>query len=188
MKTNPEDVFEQIFDDSKTTLPVQQKLLTPSTAKLDDGVKTVEDRVLYWQKMINHWRITIAQNEQVIIIFCIIFGLAYSYAINECTGNFNLPVYVYAMSIGLVFMASLLLIAEGGLPLLVLVKFGVSIATGHVAMMFLIAVDGHYWKLFVTDVCRYPVTTDSIMVFIVGGGAGYIFAKFEEIRSAGGIE
>ena len=77
---------------------------------------------------------------------------------------------------------SLLLITEGSLPLVVLVKFGVSIAAGHVAMMWIIAIDGHTWGLLTTDVCRYPLTTDSFMVWLVGGGSGYIAAKFEEIK------
>ena len=102
--------------------------------------------------------------------------------INECSGNVNIPGYTYMLVAVIVSLLSLLLIAEGSLPLVLLIKFAVSVAAGHVSMMFLIAVDGHTWHIISTEVCRYPITSDSVMVFLVGGGVGYIFAKFEEIR------
>lgn len=181
----PEDLFDQLFEGKSSNLPAPRKY-TKTTERVDKSIRTVEDRLMYWQTLLNNWRIAISQNEQIITVGCILFGLLYSFAINECTGNFEFPIYVYVLVGIIVIVTSLLLIAEGGLPLLTIVQFGVSLAFGHVSMMFLVAVDGHYWQLFTTDVCRYPVTTDSAMVFIVGGGAGYMFAKFEEIRATGG--
>jgi hypothetical protein len=179
---SPEDIFSQIEKGSSPNLPANRQTVTQSSKKVDEGVKTVEDKVIQWQQHINHWRLAITQNEQIIVVFCVLFGICYSYAINECTGNFHFPVYAYVTTIITIVSVSLLLIAPGELPLVTLVKFAVSIAFGHVAMMTLIAVDGHTWHWFTTDTCRYPITTDSIMVALVGAGAGYMFAKFEEIR------
>jgi len=179
---SPEEIFSQVEKGSSPNLPAKRQTVTQSSAKVDEGVQSIEGKVIQWQQHINHWRLAITQNEQTIIMFCVIFGACYSYAINECTGNLNFPVYAYVTTIITIVSIFLLLIAPDELPLVTLVKFAVSIALGHVSMMTLIAVDGHTWHLFTTDTCRYPVTTDSIMVFLVGGGAGYIFAKFEEIR------
>ncbi len=180
----PDEIFGQVIVKTKY-LPT--KTVTKSSAKVDESVKTIEDRVRNWQEILNNWRIAIIQNEQAIIILCIIFGIVYSYAINECTGNLNFPIYVYVLTGIIVALFSLLLITEGSLPLLVLVKFAVSIALGHYAMMWVIAVDGHTWEFFVVYVCRYPMTWESIAVYIVGGGCGYISAKFEEIKAGENI-
>ena len=79
-------------------------------------------------------------------------------------------------------LSSLLLIADGSLPLVVILKFVSSFTVGHASMMILIAIDGHTWGLFTTDVCRYPVTTDAIMWVILGGSGGWILKSYEEIR------
>lgn len=179
----PEEIFSQI-EGEKQNLPAK-RTVTQSSARIDESVSTVADKVEYWQEHINYWRKTITQNESVIIISCILFGLLYSYAINECTGNLGFPIYAYVLVGFIVIALSLLLIADGSLPLTVLVKFAVSIAFGHVMMMNIIAVDGHTFRWISTDVCRYPLTPDSIMVFVVGSGSGYLLAKFEEIRAAG---
>ncbi|MCK5612203.1 hypothetical protein KAR91_60590 [Candidatus Pacearchaeota archaeon] len=165
-------------------LPAKRPV-TNSSAKIDESVSSVAEKVEYWQNYINYWRKTITQNESVIIIFCILFGLVYSYAINECTGNLGFPVYAYVLVGFIVAALSLLLIADGSLPLTVLVKFAVSVAFGHILMMNIIAVDGHTFRVLSTYVCRYPLTPDSIMVYIFGGGSGYLLAKFEEIRAVG---
>ena len=185
--SDPEDIFEQVHEGTGSNLPAKQsnRNITKSSIRIDESVQTIEDKVTYWQELINHWRITIIQNERVIIIFCIVFGFFYSYAINECTGNIHIPAYSYVMIASIIVLLSLLLITEGALPLVVLVKFAISVAGGHVSMMLLIAADGHTWNLFTTAVCRYPISSDSIMVYLVGGGSGYIFAKFEEIRTSG---
>ena len=178
----PADVFRQINEDSEPNLPARQTV-TKSSATVGEGVKTVEDRVRNWQIFINDWRISIIQKEDPIIIFCIILGGFYSWAVNECTGNFNVPFYAYVMSAIIIGFGALLLITEGSLPLVVLVKFAVAIALGHTGMMWAIAVDGHSFHFFTIEVCRYPLTTESFMVYLLGGGSGYIVAKFEEIRA-----
>ena len=182
-EARPEDILGDEFPQGNN-LPARRPV-TNSSAKIDESVSSVAEKVEYWQNYINYWRKTITQNESVIIISCILFGIVYSYAINECTGNLGFPVYAYVLVGFIVASLSLLLIADGSLPLTVLVKFAVSVAFGHVLMMNMIAVDGHTFRWLATDVCRYPLTPDSIMVYIVGGGSGYLLAKFEEIRAAG---
>jgi hypothetical protein len=172
----PEDIFDQVYN--KDQIPRNHSIsVDVENGAVDGSVKSIDNKITLWQELANEWRKAIIQNENIIISFWILFGLIYSYAINECTGNFHVPTYVYVMAGIIIMLVSLLLITEGSLPLLVLVKFGVSIAFGHVSMMFLIAADGHTFKIFTTDVCRYPITTDSVMIYMVGVGTGYILAK-----------
>lgn len=183
MAKSQEEIYEQVYGTTSSKKKEQgNNLITRSSEKLDDGVKSVEDRVYYWQDMINNWRITIMQNEQLIVSFCILWGLIFAYAINECTGNLNFPWYVYGLVVIIMVLCSLLLIADGSLPLVVILKFVSSFTVGHASMMILIAIDGHTWGLFTTDVCRYPVTTDAIMWIILGGSGGWILKSYEEIR------
>ena len=177
---NLEDVFQQV--DGETDLPVEQdhkNKITAKSVKIDNKVRTIEGITQYWQDILNNWRKTITQNEQIIIIMCIFIGIIYSYAVNKCTGNINVPPYAYVMSGIIIVLISLLLIAERSLPLLVLIKFAVSVAGGHLAMMYLVAVDGHGWGLFTDAVCRYPVTTNTIMAYIFGVGSGIIASNFK---------
>ena len=180
-KDSPEDIFNQVNGEVGTNLPAEEdyNTITATSAKIDDKVRTIEGIAQYWQDILNDWRKMITQNEQAIILMCIVLGFIYSFAVNECTGNLDVPVYAYAMSAIIVFLVSLLLIAERSLPLLVLIKFAVSWAAGHLAMMYLIAADGHSWMIFTDNVCRYPVTTDSIMVYSFGVGSGIIIATFK---------
>lgn len=145
---------------------------------INKNVQTVEEKVKSWQTRANQWRTTITQNEKIILIFCMLSGLAYSYTVNECTGNFNVPVYVYIMAFGILILCSLLLIADKTLPLLVLIKFSAAVAFGHVAMMFLIVADGPI-GLFTIAACQTPITIDSVMVWLFGSGTGYIAANFQ---------
>jgi len=164
-----DDLYDDIFS---------QKKNLPVSTKPNKNVKTVEEKVKLWQEIANRWRTTITQNEKVIVIFCMLAGFVYSYAVNECTGNFDVPIYVYAMAFGIVILCSLLLIAEKTLPLLVLVKFSAAAAFGHVAMMFLIVADGPI-GVFTVATCSSPVTIDSVMVWLFGSGTGYIAANFQ---------
>ena len=183
-EARPEDILGG-NSHQEGNLPAKRNVTTNTSAKVDESVSSVADKVEYWQEYINYWRKTITHNESVIIISCILFGLVYSWAINECTGNLGFPIYAYVLVGFIVIALSLLLIADGSLPLTVLVKFAVSVAFGHVLMMNIIAVDGHTFRILSTYVCRYPLTPDSAMVFILGSGSGYLLAKFEEIRAAG---
>lgn len=180
--TNPEDVFSQVEGESEIDLPVEQDFknkITAKSVKITDKVRTIEGISEYWQDILNNWRKAITQNEQIIIILCICIGIVYSYAVNKCTGNIDVPVYAYIMSGVIIVLISLLLIAEKSLPLLVLIKFGVSVAGGHLAMMYLVAADGHDWGLFTDAVCRYPVTTNTLLAYTFGVGSGIIISTFK---------
>lgn len=179
----PEDIFSQI-EGGTPNLP-EKRAVTQSSARVDESVKTLEDKILSGQEIINEWRKKITQNEKAITIFCVLTGIIFSYAVNRCTGNLNIPPSVYALSVVVILSIALLLIADGSLPLVVLVRFAVSLFFGHYFFMWLVAVDGHSFRWLATDVCRYPVSVDLVMVFIAGSCAGYIGKSFEEIRAAG---
>ncbi len=179
---NPEDVFNQVEGGSEINVQeseVEKNTITATSVKIDEKVRSIEGLAQYWQDVLNDWRRTITQNEQAIIIMCIVIGSIYSYAVNKCTGNIDVPVYAYVMSGVIVILISLLLIADESLPLLVLIKFGVSVSGGHLSMMYLVAVDGHGLGLITSDVCRYPVTTDSILVWVFGVGCGIVIMSFK---------
>ena len=184
--TNPEDIFNQVYGKEKS-LPKKQyqqsKAITQSTVKVDEGIKTVEDRVINWQVILNNWRITIVQIEPVIIVICVVLGWLLSYTVNKCTGVFNPPWYVYMMAGVIVISWFFLLITEGVLSLIVLVKFITATAAGHYSMMWVIAVDGHTFKFFTMNVCKYPIASDIISGLFPGLIIGYIFKTFEESRA-----
>jgi len=119
-------------------------------------------------------------------MFFVLVGMFFSWAVNRCTGNFDISTAVYILSALIVFVIALLLIAPGALPLKVLVGFATSAFIGHYAMMWLVAIDGHFFKWFTSDTCRYPFSVEMLMVFLGGACAGYIGKSFEEIRAARG--
>lgn len=178
-EVNPEDILRNKRDNNIS----DKRIVTQSSAKVDESVKTIEDKVLYGQDVINEWRLSITQNERGITLFCMIIGILFSYAINRCTGNINIPSSVYVLSAAIVLFAALLLIADGALPLIVLVRFAVSAFFGHYFMMLIVAIDGHYFMWFATDVCRYPFNIDVTAGIIAGICIGYIAKSFEEIRA-----
>lgn len=184
---DPHEIYKKICGDKSNFDKEQEnrRALTRTSEKIDSSVKTFEDRVISWQETINNWRIAITQNEQGIIIFYIIFGMAYAFAINECTGNLDFPWYAYFMMGIIVIMSSLLQIPEGALQLVTILKYAVSISLGHVCMMWIIAVDGHAFRILTTDVCRYPVASDFLMGVAIGGPIGFIVKTYEEIMSKG---
>lgn len=163
-----DDLYNGIFD-PKDKLPV---------LSVNKNVKTVEEKVKSWQERVNQWRTAITRNETIIIILCMISGVLYSYAVNECTGNFNVPIYAYIMAIGMGLLCSLLLIAEGSLPLLLIIKFSASVVFGHFVMMFLIVADGPI-GFFTIASCTNPITSDTVLSWIFGSFTGYIAAHFQ---------
>ena len=179
MRESPNDIFNQVYPGSSIEDGKEVVVSTKSgSPMLDEGVKSVEERLMTWQERVNDWRKKIIQNEQVITLICVLSGMVYSYAINECTGDLDIAWYVYLMASVIVALGSLLVISEGGLLLIVLVKFGLAMSIGHYAVMWLVAVDGHYWAAFTYETCRYPMTPDLISGFIVGVGSGFTLAKF----------
>lgn len=176
VEKRPSDINGQLFSNDHER---KQVSVSASSPKLDEGVRTIENKVRTGQDLINEWRIRIVKNEQAIIISCLLFGVLIAYAVNECTGDFDFPGYAYWMAGVIVFLLSLLLISGGSLPLIILIKFATSMVSGHLAMMFLIAIDGHGFGFFTTDTCRYPVTFDSITGCLFGVGIGYIAATFK---------
>jgi hypothetical protein len=187
-KKNPEDIFNQVEGKSDVKYhseEVGKNTITATSSKIDEKVKTIEGKAQYWQDILNDWRKNITQNEQIIIITCFLIGAIYSYAVNKCTGNVDVPIYAYVMSGVIVIMMSFLLIADKSLPLLVLIKFAVSVAAGHLALMHLVAVDGHGWGWITSDVCRFPITTDKVLVWMFGIGCGVILTTF---KIGGGVE
>ena len=184
MAESPNDIFDQVHNGSKIEDKGKQVSVTSDSPKLDVGVKSVEDRLITWQERINDWRRKIIKNENIIIMFCVLTGAVFSYAINECTGDFDFPWYAYLMGFAIIALWSLLMITEGGLQLIVLIRFGVTLALGHYSMMWLVAIDGHSWHIFTFEICRYPMTQDLIAGFFVGIGSGFILAKFK-IKEAG---
>ncbi len=183
MKTGetPEDIFSQI-DGNKTNLPA--KTVTQSSAKVDESVKTLEDKSTNAQEVINYWRKKIMQNEEVITFFCVIIGMYFSWAVNICTGNYDIPPSVYILSSVIVFVVALLLIAPGALPLIVIVRFAIFMFIGHYFMMWVVSIDGHSFRFLTSDVCRYPFSFDVMSGVIAGAFIGYIYKSFEEIRAA----
>ncbi len=181
----PEDIFSQVDGGKKSNLPAN-RTVTQSSAKVDESVKTLEDKSTYIQEFINYWRGKIMQNERIITLFCVIIGMYFSWAVNICTGNFDIPLSVYILSGVIVFVVALLLIAPGALPLIVIVRFAIFMFFGHYCMMWLVAIDGRAFGLLTTDVCRYPISLDVTSGVIAGVFIGYIFKSFEEIRAARG--
>ncbi len=178
-EANPDDILGY----SQEVIP-ENRIVTQSSAKVDEGVKTLEDKVISWQDIINYWRGKITKNKGFITVFCVVIGMFFSWAVNRCTGNFDIPISVYVLSAVIVVTTALLLIADGALPLIVLVKFAVAAFAGHYFMMWIASIDGHYFQLFTTNTCRYPFSVDMGMVFAAGSCAGYIGKSFEEIRAA----
>lgn len=178
-EANPED----ILINSHENLP-ENRIVTQSSAKVDEGVKTLEDKAIYVQGVANYWREKILQNEKLITFFCVIIGVFFSWAVNRCTGDFNIQASVYILSSIIVFAFVLLLIAPGPLPLMIIVRFAVAAFIGHYFMMWIVSIDGHFFHYFATDTCRYPFSVDMGMVFLAGSCAGYIGKSFEEIRAA----
>jgi len=183
----PEDVYDRLHGIQKNLLENKgdSKNITRTSAKLDDGIKTIEDKVIYWQERINSLRISVMQNEQFVILFCILLGIVLAYSINECTGNIDIPAYVYVLIFLNLVWLSLLMIPEGSLPFIAILKLVSAYTVGHAWMMLMIALDGHFFKWFVTDVCRYPFTKDTIMWVILGAIGGYAVKSIEEIKEKG---
>lgn len=163
-----------------------KNIVTKSSVKVDENVKTIEDKVINSQNLINYWRIKITKNEKTITFFCVMIGILFSWAINRCTGNLNIPSSVYVLSAIIILVIALLLIAEEALALIVLVRFAVAMFLGHYFMMWLVAIDGRYFSWFASEVCRYPVSVDVTAGIVAGIFIGYIAKSFEEIRAARG--
>lgn len=180
----PEEIYEKIkinTDHLPAKIPGQENV-TRSTERLDDSIRTIEDKIVHWQEIINNWRITILQNERAIIIFYALFGFIFAYAINECTGDLDFPLYAYIL-VGIIMMLmALLQIPEGGLRLIIILKYSISMMLGHYSMMMFIAIDGHTIRWFTTDVCRYPATSDFLMGIPVGGAIVFLAKSYEEIK------
>ncbi|MCP4753980.1 MAG: hypothetical protein GY866_24105, partial [Proteobacteria bacterium] len=189
-----EDIFNEVHNiDGSALVPRRQgtkalkpfipaKKLSGVQQKASETVTTVDERVIKWQDVINQWRVTILQNETIINFVCLFAGIGYCYAINECTGQFEFPAIVYWLFGSLILTCCLLLISAGSMPLSVLVKFAVSGSVGHIGMMYLIALDGHYFQILAVAMCRYPATFEDLYKLAVGAGLGYLFAKYEETK------
>ena len=180
----PEEIFSQIEGGKQKLL--ERKTVTQSSARVDEGVRTLEDKVIGWQEIINYWRSEVARKQTGITSFCIILGCFFSLAVNRCTGNLDISPPVYALCAALLLAGGFLLIADGPLRLIVLVKFTAAAFFGHYLMMWVISIDGHTWGLFTSDICRYPISIDVSVGVVAGTLIGYIWKSFEEIRAARG--
>ncbi len=181
-EARPEDILGGWSENNSQS----KSIVTQSSVKVDEGVKTLEDKVIHSQAVINYWRAKITQNEKAITFFCVIISILFSWAVNRCTGNFNIPSSVYVLSAIIILVVALLLIADGALPLIVLVRFVVAAFAGHYFMMWIVSIDGHYFGWLTADVCRYPISVDVTAGVIAGIFIGYIAKSFEEIRAARG--
>ncbi len=181
-EARPEDILGYPLENTSQN----KNIVTQSSVRVDETVTTLEDKVTHIQAVINYWRAKITQNERVITLFCVITGILFSYAINKCTRNLDIPASVYWLSAALIISFALLLISDGSLPLIVLVRFAISVYFGHYFMMWVVSIDGHYFGWLTADVCRYPISVAVTAGVIAGIFIGYIAKSFEEIRAARG--
>lgn len=185
-ETKPGDLLDEVYGEGAkkrhqaNIVPVD---VEKHAAKIDGGVRTIEEKLTYWQEIGNEWRKAIVQNEHLISAFWFLFGMIYSYAINKCTGSFVIPGIAYLLSGIILVLLVFLMISEESLPLLSLIKIGLYGAFGHIMMMTAVAVDGHTWNLFTSDVCRYPFSSDSLMIYMLGMASGIVFDRIIVFRN-----
>lgn len=176
----PEDVF-------KKTRQAKQPVTEPqldSIPFINTGtkVKVVEDKITSFQEFATFWQRQFIQNEDAISVCCFGAGLIYSYAVNECTGDVNVPWYAYILGGVAAFLFWLLVIRESSLKLVVIIKFLTAFLFGHVFLMFAVALDSHYFGYFTFNVCRYPFGGNEVMWTSLGAMGGFLYAELSRSR------
>lgn len=173
---NAEEIFKKEHD-LKNNHQEQPKETSVISPPVDEKILSVEGKLEKAQAKATEWQRMLIQNETIVSVICFISGVIYSFAVNECTGDYDFPwyaVFFAALSASLFY---LLLIREGSLQLVILVKFASYFFLGHILLMFLVAIDSHSWKLFTVYTCKYPFTSDFFMGTALGAMGGFLGTK-----------
>jgi hypothetical protein len=171
-----EEIFEREHGPKK---PVKEEHKSPI---VDGRILAVDEKLTKIQVFATKWQRQLVKNETLLSFVCFFLGVIYSYAINKCTGDFNVAWYTYVLAIGWGISFSLLLIREGSLPLSIIAKFILIFLVGHVSLMFFVAADSQTFHLFTVNVCRIPFGWNELTWWTLGLLSGYLIINLYRIK------